>query len=210
MTSDASSQYGSRFTYPIGVREFDAYEALSDTQSVARHTFSSGSKVLIVIPYTESNGLVSGGNGQPAVLVKTLSVYWYNPVSRTYEKQTTEIDTVNRVLKARVEHFSTFVVMGSANLDVDSAYAYPVPYRPAKNLISSTGGGITFNNLPNECTVKVYTINGEIVKTIRDAFNNKDWDVKNDDGDEIASGVYIYVIETNQGKKKISKIVVIR
>jgi hypothetical protein len=163
-----------------------------------------------VIPYTDNNGLVSGGAGQPAVLVKTLAVYWYNPTSHTYEKQVTEIDTVNRVLKVRAEHFSTFVVMGSANLDVDSAYAYPVPYRPAKGLVSSTGGGITFNNLPNECTIKVYTINGELVKTIRDAFNNANWDVKNDDSDEVVSGVYIYVIETSQGKKKINKIVVIR
>ncbi len=35
------------------------------------------------------------------------------------------------------------------------------------------------------------------------------WDMKNNDGEEIKSGVYIYIVENDNGERKTGKIAVI-
>ncbi len=37
-----------------------------------------------------------------------------------------------------------------------------------------------------------------------------EWDVKNDDGKELSSGVYFYLVSNDNGEEKIGKIAVIR
>jgi len=199
--ANSSVSTGDPFSYPLVVREFTAYNASNVIQS----TFTQS--LTITIPYADADndGIVDGSN--PAVEVNTLAIYWYNPAIPGYEKLVSYVDTINKVLTASVSHFSTFVIMGSAVTDVGGAYAYPVPYRPAKQ----TGvAGITFKNLPSICSIKIYTISGELVTTISETSGtgSHPWDTTID-GSKVASGVYIYVIEWN-GKKKIGKLMIIR
>ena len=60
---------------------------------------------------------------------------------------------------------------------------------------------IRFGNLPKNATIRVYSVKGELIETMShkstDEGNSKRWDVSN-----IASGVYIYYIESPQGKTK--------
>ena len=70
-----------------------------------------------------------------------------------------------------------------------------------------------FTRLPNECNITIYSITGELVKSIshNDRFNgNEWWDLRNFNNQEVAPGLYIYVVETPSGNKKIDKFAVVR
>ncbi len=57
---------------------------------------------------------------------------------------------------------------------------------------------IQFINLPQKCTIYVFTIAGDRVKTIEhDAANGTEtWNLRAEGGREIASGVYLYIVKT--------------
>jgi len=63
----------------------------------------------------------------------------------------------------------------------------------------------------DEVTIKVYTVAGELVKTIDFAsshvgYNEEEWDGINDYGEELANGTYPYKITVKLGDEKVSKI----
>lgn len=70
---------------------------------------------------------------------------------------------------------------------------------------------IIFNDLDASCTIKIYTLSGELVRTIveSDGDGQAVWDTKNEAGDALESGTYQYLIE-NSGRQKKGKIVIIR
>lgn len=74
---------------------------------------------------------------------------------------------------------------------------FPNPYRGDKGWPEK----ITFNNLPKETTIKIYTISEEIIKTIKHKDNldggSEIWNIKG-----ISSGIYFYHIESSQGERK--------
>jgi hypothetical protein len=94
-----------------------------------------------------------------------------------------------------------------AAADLRGAHAYPVPYKPAAG-----HSGITFTALTGQVTIKIYTLSGELVKTLSkdDSSNSIAWNVANDKGEGVASGVYLYVMESSQSGKKIGKLMVIK
>ena len=61
-------------------------------------------------------------------------------------------------------------------------------------------------------TIKIYTIFGELVVTLEETNGDGQivWDSKNNDGNEVASGVYLCLITNDQGEKKTLKSAVIR
>jgi hypothetical protein len=71
---------------------------------------------------------------------------------------------------------------------------------------------IQFRNLPQECTIRIYTITGELVRTLRknDLTNYVNWDVLSSESARIGYGVYIYHIETPTGATKIGRLGVIK
>ncbi|MCF6270259.1 MAG: hypothetical protein L3J41_11145 [Melioribacteraceae bacterium] len=71
---------------------------------------------------------------------------------------------------------------------------------------------LRFMYLPEECTISIYTIVGELVKKIEhnNGVGDEDWNLTNESGVEVAFGVYLYVIETPSGEKKIGKFAIIK
>jgi hypothetical protein len=65
--------------------------------------------------------------------------------------------------------------------------------------------------LAPDAKVKIYTIMGELVKELSDDDNDGtvSWDVKNKDGERVASGVYLYQIKNPYSEKR-GKLMVIR
>lgn len=71
---------------------------------------------------------------------------------------------------------------------------------------------IQFVNLPNPCTIRIYTVRGDLVKTIRvpvGAGAIVSWDQVTDFGQYVESGIYIYHIESPYGTK-IGKLAIVR
>jgi hypothetical protein len=63
---------------------------------------------------------------------------------------------------------------------------------------------IQFINLPQQCTIHVFTVAGDRVKTIEhNAANGSEaWDLRAEGGREIVSGVYLYIVKTKEAQYK--------
>lgn len=86
----------------------------------------------------------------------------------------------------------------SVNNDLDKITIVPNPYYGFNSLETpTTGRFITFRRLPKECSIKIYTLNGDLIKTLEKKDNNSTmtWDMTNVVNVPIASGIYICLID---------------
>lgn len=80
----------------------------------------------------------------------------------------------------------------SVNPDLEGINAVPNPLYSFGQTLSR----IDFVNLPSVCEISIYTITGERINKIEhDAlYGNEDWDLKNENGEDIDYGIYRYEI----------------
>lgn len=95
--------------------------------------------------------------------------------------------------------------------DLQNAHVFPNPYKPDSNG-PFDAHFITFTGLTPQADIKIYDISGELVASIQHNSGNKEyqWDVLNDYGKKLASGVYIFYITNSNGQKKTGKFSIIR
>ncbi|MFH1723550.1 MAG: hypothetical protein ABII00_02895 [Elusimicrobiota bacterium] len=97
----------------------------------------------------------------------------------------------------------------AASTDLGGAHAFPVPFVPSRG-----HNKITFTRLMPKVTIRVYTVSGEEVRVLHKDSAGADqlvwFPVTNDKGQAVASGVYIYVVESSDGHKNIGKLMVIK
>ncbi|MCF7825397.1 MAG: hypothetical protein K9M55_08695 [Candidatus Marinimicrobia bacterium] len=70
-----------------------------------------------------------------------------------------------------------------------------------------------FTHLPNECVIKIFTLTGELVYTIlhNDIFSGQEeWNLRSMNRQEVAPGLYVFVVETPNYEKQVGKFAVIR
>jgi hypothetical protein len=79
---------------------------------------------------------------------------------------------------------------------------YPNPWRANRD----AGRDVTFADLPENATVKIFTVAGHLVKEIQATGTTAQWNRKTDSGDRAASGLYFYLIE---GQKTRGRLVLI-
>ena len=88
-------------------------------------------------------------------------------------------------------------VTGSAAYDGDQqAIAFPNPFRPTEH------GAVTIS-VPKSLQgrslkIKVYTMDGQFVREL----TGQSWDGKNNNGNPVASGVYIFLVKTDNGTQR--------
>lgn len=96
-----------------------------------------------------------------------------------------------------------------ASDDLSAAHAYPVPFIPSQGHTE-----IVFTRLTAKVTIKIWSLSGELVKTIikDDAGDDRvRWTpVVNDAGQSVASGVYVWTMTDSSGHKAIGKLMVIK
>jgi hypothetical protein len=90
--------------------------------------------------------------------------------------------------------------------DLAAIRVYPNPWRVDKH----GGKLITFDMLPPNTTIKLFTVSGHLVRTLPKSTNSVTWDLKNDSGDGVASGIYLDVATTDDGQKSRGKVAIIR
>jgi hypothetical protein len=63
---------------------------------------------------------------------------------------------------------------------------------------------IQFINLPPECTIYIFTVDADLIKTIEHNSTNgtEVWDLRTEGGRELAAGMYIYVVKTKDSEFK--------
>ena len=81
-----------------------------------------------------------------------------------------------------------------------------VPY-PNPFVISVGTEKLTFDRLPYQAKIKIYTVAGELVREIN--FGDK-WDGRNKAGELVSGGIYLFYVSDASGKSALGKIAVIR
>jgi hypothetical protein len=74
----------------------------------------------------------------------------------------------------------------------------PNPYRATEAWNPAGGNELHFVNLPAQARIRIYTLAGDLVRDIRRSDPVRDferWDLKNDVGRDVASGIYLYRVE---------------
>ncbi|MGQ9798183.1 MAG: hypothetical protein ACUVRG_02655 [Ignavibacterium sp.] len=122
----------------------------------------------------------------------------------------------------------TFITKGqSLNSDLakqqfsEEPYVVPNPYVAAASFepqrFAVMGRGerkIEFRNLPANCTIRIYTLNGELVQTLKHDGNINNgylvWNLRNSDQLEVAPGLYIYHVDGGEVGTYIGKFAIIK
>jgi len=76
----------------------------------------------------------------------------------------------------------------------------PNPYRAAEAWNPVGSNELHFVNLPAQARIRIYTLAGDLVRDIRRADPIRDferWDLKNEVGRDVASGIYLYRVDAN-------------
>jgi hypothetical protein len=90
---------------------------------------------------------------------------------------------------------------GLARNDVTQINAFPNPYYGLNRAETSTASRfITFNHLPDRATIRIFNLAGILVRTLRKedpagTTQYVEWDLQNDNGLPVASGIYIAYME---------------
>lgn len=100
---------------------------------------------------------------------------------------------------------------------MDDISVVPNPYKGSADWEEWTGSGtrlgkIYFMNLPEKCTVRIYTIAGDLVRTMEHndvTFGALGWDLTGEAGVQVASGIYVYHVDAPDYGEKIGKFAVL-
>lgn len=106
--------------------------------------------------------------------------------------------------------FTDFIVADQAEIALKHVLNYPNPFTTKTKFFIEHNQCCT----TLKAVIQIYTISGKIVKSINQTINNEgfrfdgiEWDGKDDYGDKLARGVYIYrVVVTDNSQKKAEKI----
>ncbi|HVP39802.1 MAG TPA: hypothetical protein VMS93_11535 [Candidatus Saccharimonadales bacterium] len=97
--------------------------------------------------------------------------------------------------------------------NLDAVKVVPNPYSFHADWDLPGRRKIRFTNLPVQVTIDIYTADGARVRTLSHSStldNGEDWDVKNGQGQDIGSGIYIFRLATPDGRTRVGRFTVIR
>ena len=104
--------------------------------------------------------------------------------------------------------FTTVNVTATQETFLDQIRVVPNPYYAYSEYEQSRlDNRIKITNLPERCTITIWSMGGNLVKTIEkdNALTFVDWDLKNDYGIPIASGMYVFHIDVPGVGERILK-----
>lgn len=107
---------------------------------------------------------------------------------------------------------SSNVIEGAASKlenDLTKAHCYPNPFKPNSGLGHRV---ITFSRLTQHTKLRIFNVAGELVYDTEGDSPTGElvWNVKNKNGESVASGVYIYLLADEFGHRAKGKVAVIR
>jgi hypothetical protein len=107
----------------------------------------------------------------------------------------------------------------NAKASLGNIYVVPNPYvayslseEPGRSTTLRGDRDLEFRNLPPKCTIRIYTIMGELVQTIQkdDLTSTAHWDLLSNESQRIAYGIYIYHVDAPEVGEFIGRIAVIK
>ena len=161
----------------------------------------------------------------------TTAVNYYLDNKRiSYTSMHMEYDTINQMIKSTykppLENGDHFLKVSGDSFSLDKfftvsnelkivdLYNYPNPFS------ENTYFTFKLTRVPEEVVIKIYTVAGRLIKNIyltisdlKTDFNKIEWDGRDEDGDQIANGVYIYKVilkDPNESESYTQKLAVVR
>ena len=110
-------------------------------------------------------------------------------------------------------------VASNVNNKLDNIYVVPNPYvaysvseNPGRTQTKRGERELQFRNLPPQCTIRIYTLTGELVDTIVKDDNGSIayWNLLSSEGMRISYGVYIYHVDVPGVGEQIGRFGVIK
>jgi hypothetical protein len=205
---------GGAYRTPLALQEINAYHADGTLVTALSKPAS------LSINY--GGGMHAEAAGAGLVRPQTLSLYILDQTHQLWVKIPAGQNSSGfHTLSAPVSQLSVFALMGSADGSASDSYVFPNPWRPhgpkAGGGAGQTGtesDGMMFTNLPSECTIKIYSLAGDLVRQIAHSdtgglIAQEKWDGKTAHGDPAASGVYLWRVESSVDGKN-GKLMIIR
>jgi hypothetical protein len=87
---------------------------------------------------------------------------------------------------------------GGPTADLEQVRVVPNPYRGTETWDQPNQSEVHFINLPAQATIKIFTVAGDLVRTIQHSDPVRDferWDLRNDSQQDVSSGIYIYRVD---------------
>src|SRR6185312_4534559 len=165
-----------------------------------------------------NTGVVDG----TSIRVEHLAILTYNTASGKWRQESTPVvDKTAKTITATTPHFSLFGLFGTSAVNLSNVLVYPVPWLPnagdpntGKPFSSGDAtSGIVFDGLTDNVRVQIFTASGALVRdlTVNGSGGHVQWDGRNTNGRDAASGGYLAVItDLGGGGKIVRKIAIIR
>ncbi|NOX66457.1 MAG: T9SS type A sorting domain-containing protein, partial [Chlorobi bacterium] len=140
----------------------------------------------------------------------------YDTINQTVKSTyTPPLENGDHFLKVSGESFSFDKYFTVSNeLKIVDLYNYPNPFS------DKTSFTFKLTRVPEEVIIKIYTVAGRLIKNIsltssdlKTDFNKIEWDGRDEDGDQIANGVYIYKVilkDSDESESYVQKLAVMR
>jgi hypothetical protein len=201
-----------------GINIQDAGLTTSITLSNSQTDLAGGQVATIVIHYPDDNddGIVDGTQ----VLATTLKLYTYNAAQGKWVIEfPSVVNTASKTVTGITPHFSFFGAFAPTHADLSTVRVYPNPYRPTDGntdtgvtfAAGNVNSGVIFDQIPGNTTITIYTITGQLVAEMTDGATGRvQWDARNDQGRDVATGLYLAVIKSPGQAAAVRKILVIR
>jgi len=113
--------------------------------------------------------------------------------------------------------------------EIGNVYVYPNPYRQdawyriygfeglgQEDQIRNRVRKVTFANLPPKCTIRILSIDGDLIKELDHDIDPSDpnssyheWDLISRNVQRVCSGIYYWVVEDEKGNSQIGKLVIL-
>lgn len=175
---------------------------------------SLGRNIELKLPYADADGdgIIDGTD--PPIRVKSVAVWTLDETDSLWVKQpNSSVDHGNKLIAVSMNHFTIDGLIGALDTEVQDAYAFPVPFRPNAHNAARFGSweqGIRFTNLPAAGNIRIYSVSGTLVRDMPITTNPQTWDVKNTQGQRVASGLYLWeIVSKPLSNKKKGRLVII-
>ena len=97
---------------------------------------------------------------------------------------------------------------------VPNPYTGAASWEPLSNTVGRGERRIFFIHLPNECTIRIYSLSGKLVQTIEHNSTISDgqeaWNLVSKDGMDIAYGIYVFHVDAPGIGEKIGRFAIIK
>jgi len=211
-------------TYDVKVKAKDIYNAESGWS--ATHPITIGAVILEVDPSSLDFSEVGKGSSKimsfrayntgAGILSGTINVNrnWMtvNPTSFEGNDNTISVTVSTEGLtESRTPYTGTITVTsngGTKTIEVSviviptGVVTYPNPFSPARHTnLTFWGTGVSY------AKIRIFTLAGESVKTLDERYGTSEvsWNGRNEKGDEVARGIYIYITKDSTGKIAVIK-----